>query len=132
MSRESIDKAHEAWIDAMRANDAQALGSLMAPDVLLMPPHAPAASGPQAGIDWFAGVVKQARTVEVRIKEREVIVSGVYGIERGSFTWTIQPFGATAVEDQGQFVAIWQKQPDGAWRMKRTIWNSELPLPAMT
>jgi ketosteroid isomerase-like protein len=107
MSKEAIDKAHSAWLDAMRANDPQALGPLMASDVVLMPPHAQPTAGPQASMDWFAGVVKQARTAAVHVKDREVI-------------------------DHGQFIAIWQKQGDGGWRMKRSIWNSILPLPAMT
>jgi ketosteroid isomerase-like protein len=132
MSKEAIDQAHAAWIDAMRANDPDALGVLMASDVVLMPPHAQPTAGPRAGIDWFAGVVKHARTVAVHVKDREVIVSGDFGIERGSFVWTIQPVGGTPFDDHGQFIAIWQRQGDGAWRMKRSIWNSILPLPAMT
>jgi ketosteroid isomerase-like protein len=45
MSKEAIDKAHSAWLDAMRANDPKALGPLMASDVVLMPPYAQPTAG---------------------------------------------------------------------------------------
>ena len=49
MSRDRIDAVHLAWLDAMRTNDAEALGRLVTEDAVLMPPHeAPVAGG--AGI----------------------------------------------------------------------------------
>lgn len=133
MSKEAIDKGHQDWLNAMKANDAQALGRLVTVDVVLMPPHQEPVTGPQEVINWFAGVVKQARTVAVGIPDREVIVAGDFGIERGSFTWKVAPTGGGShIEDRGHFLAIWQRQPDGSWKVKRNIWNSTLPVPAMT
>jgi ketosteroid isomerase-like protein len=128
MSKEAIDKGHVDWLNAMKANDAEALGRLVTADVVLMPPHQPPVSGPQGVINWFGGVVKQARTVGVDIKEREVIVAGDFGIERGAFVWKVAPTaGGSPIEDHGSFLALWQRQPDGAWKVKRNIWNSTLP-----
>ena len=133
MSRESIDKSHQAWLDAMKANDAQALGWLVTEDAVLMPPNQPVVVGRAAVIDWFAGVVKQARTTGVVVPQREVIVAGDWAIERGSFTWTVAPTaGGAPIEDRGNFLAIYQRQTDGAWRVTRNIWNSTLPAPAVT
>lgn len=133
MSRESIDKAHQAWLDAMKANDAQALGRLVTEDAVLMPPNQPAVVGRAAVIDWFAGVVKQARTTDVGVPQREVIVAGDWAIERGSFIWKVAPTGGGApIEDRGNFLAIYRRQTDGPWKVTRNIWNSTLPAPAVT
>ena len=128
MSREAVDKGHEAWLGAMTANDAAALGQLVTSDVVLMPPHQPPVAGRQGVVDWFADVVKQARTVAVTVPQREVIVAGDVAIERGSFTWKVAPMGAAShVEDRGNFLAIWRQQSDGSWKLTRNIWNSTVP-----
>lgn len=128
MSREGVDKGHAAWLVAMKANDAEALRPLVTGDVVLMPPHQQAVTGPQGVIDWFAGVVKQARTIGVDVLEREVLIAGDLGIERASFTWKVAPTGGgSPIEDRGHFLAIWQRQSDGSWKVKRNIWNSTLP-----
>jgi len=133
MSRESIDKNHQAWLDAMKANDAEALGRLVTEDAVLMPPNQPPIVGRAAVIDWFAGVVKEARTTGIGILEREVIVAGDWGIERGSFAWTVAPTaGGSPIEDRGNFLAIHQRQIDGTWKVTRNIWNSTIPAPAFT
>jgi len=133
MSREGIDKSHQAWLDAMKANDAQALGRLVTEDAVLMPPNQPAVVGRAAVIDWFAGVVKQARTTGVGVPQREVIVAGDWAIERGSFTWKVAPTaGGAPIEDRGNFLAIYQRQTDGAWKVTRNIGNSTPPAPAFT
>ena len=133
MSREAIDNGHYQWLEAMKANDPIALGSLVTDDVVLMPPHTEPVVGRQGVIDWFASVVSQARTTSAQVRQREVTIAGELGIERGSFTWTIAPVsGGSELDDRGSFLAIWQRQPDGSWKVMRNIWNSTLPLPALT
>ena len=133
MSKEGVDRGHNQWLEAMKANDPAALGRMVTEDVVLMPPHSQPVVGRQAVIDWFAGVVSQARTKAVGVPQREVTLAGDLAIERGSFTWKVAPAsGGSDIEDHGNFLAIWQRQSDGAWKVTRNIWNSTLPLPAMT
>jgi ketosteroid isomerase-like protein len=61
MSREAVDRGHAKWLDAMKANDAEAVGRLVTEDAVLMPPHQAPVVGRQGVIDWFAGVARQAR-----------------------------------------------------------------------
>ena len=130
MSRERIDKTHFAWLDAMTANDAAALGRVVTDDVVLMPPNEQPVAGRAAIVDWFDGVVRQARTTSVDVPQREVIVSGDYGIERGSYVWTVSPAaGGSPIVLRGNFLAIYQQQSDGEWMVIRNIWNSTLPAP---
>jgi len=133
MSREGVDNGHLRWLEAMKANDPVALGRLVTDDVVLMPPHSQPVVGRQGVIDWFATIVSQTRTKSVEIRQREVTLAGELAIERGSFTWRVAPApGGSEVDDQGSFLAIWQRQPDGSWKVTRNIWNSTLPLPAFT
>ncbi len=130
MSREMIDKTHLAFLDAMKSNDAAALGRLVTDDAVLMPPNQSVLDGPAAFVQWFDGVVRQARTTGIDIPQREVIVSGDYGIERGSYVWKLEPAGGgPPFEDRGSWLAILQRQPDGEWKINRHIWNSTLPAP---
>jgi len=48
----AIDKAHEAFVAAMRANDCSALVALVAEDAVFAPPNAPNASGKAAVRGW--------------------------------------------------------------------------------
>lgn len=133
MSQEAIDRGHHDWLEGMKANDPAVLGHLVTDDVVLMPPHIEPLTGRQAVVDWFAGVVKQARTTSVAVPQREVMLIGDLAIERGTFTWKVVPTaGASEIEDRGNFVAIWHRESDGSWKVARNIWNSTLPLPAMT
>jgi ketosteroid isomerase-like protein len=133
MSKEAVDKGHDKWLDAMRTNDAEALGRLVTEEARLMPPHQQSVVGRQSVIDWFAGVVKQARTTAVAVTQREVIVAGDLAIEQGMFRWKMTPtVGGSLIEDEGSFLAIWKQQPDGSWKLAQNIWNSTLPVPAIT
>jgi ketosteroid isomerase-like protein len=127
MSRERIDKTHLAWLDAMKANDGGALGRIVTDDVVLMPPNEQPVVGRASIVEWFDDVVRQARTSDVQVPTREVIVAGDYGIERGSYVWTINPPNGSPLELQGNFLAIYHRQADGEWKVTRHIWNSTLP-----
>jgi ketosteroid isomerase-like protein len=127
MSREAVDAGHAAFLAAMKVNDAEALGRTVAENALFMPPHEPVVSGKQGIVAWMDAVNKQARTTEVTVSGREVIVAGDVATERGSFVWKLQAANGAAIEDRGNFLAIWQKQSDGSWKVASNIWNSTLP-----
>ncbi len=127
MSRERIDKTHLAWLDAMKANDGGALGRIVTDDVVLMPPNEQPVVGRVSIVQWFDDVVRQARTSDVQVPDREVIVAGDYGIERGSYVWTINPPNDSPLELRGNFLAIYHRETDGEWKVTRNIWNSTLP-----
>lgn len=35
--------------------------------------------------------------------------------------------GGKPMQDIGKFITIYERQPSGAWRMARDIWNSDNP-----
>jgi ketosteroid isomerase-like protein len=50
--------------------------------------------------------------------------------DRGTYSMTITPPGAAAIEDRGKYLTIYRKQADGSWKVLRVMYNSDLPLPA--
>ncbi len=129
--RAAIDKAHEAFLAAMRANDCSALLVLVADDAVFVPPNAPNASGKAGVRAWCDATFREAKTTAVSVSDRGVTVAADWAIEHGKFDWGLMPAGGGApFRAQGSFVAIWHRQSDGGWKMTRDIWNSSQPASA--
>jgi ketosteroid isomerase-like protein len=54
---------------------------------------------------------------------------GELAYTRGTYSLTMQPAGAAPMSDTGKFVEVWRKQPDGSWKIKWDIYNSDNPPP---
>jgi uncharacterized protein (TIGR02246 family) len=129
--RAAIDRGHEAFLAGMRANDCNALLPLLAEDVVFAPPNMPTATGHGGVRTWCEPIFKEVKTTAVTVSDRDVIVTGDWAIEHGNYDWTVAPLaGGTEQREQGRFVAIYRRQPDGSWKLARDIWNSSLPLPS--
>jgi ketosteroid isomerase-like protein len=61
----------------------------------------------------------------------ETVVSGDLAFQSGSYTTTATPRAAgDARTIKGTFLRIYQRQPNGEWRMTRDTFNSENTPPA--
>jgi ketosteroid isomerase-like protein len=98
-----------------------------APDAVVMPPNAPALTGPAA----FAAYTKAFPPIS-DFKFQIVEMEGTADMAwvRGTYSMTISPPGAEPVNDVGKYIEIWKKQADGGWRAVRDIINSDLPMVA--
>jgi ketosteroid isomerase-like protein len=91
----------------------------------------PRTTGLEGARSWCESTLGQVRTTAVTISNRDVTIAGDWGLEHGDFDWTVAPVaGGAEARDQGSFVAIWQRQADGSWKLARDIWNSAIPIPA--
>lgn len=49
---------------------------------------------------------------------------------RGRYAVTLRPVGVPApLSDEGDFLEIWRKEPDHAWRIIEAMWNTRLQPP---
>jgi uncharacterized protein (TIGR02246 family) len=129
--RAAIDRGHEAFLAGMRANDCNALLPLLTEDVVFAPPNTPTASGLDGVRQWCEPIFKQVKTTAVTVSDRDVVLAGDWAIEHGNFDWTVAPIaGGPEQREQGRFVAVYRRQPDGTWKLTRDIWNSSLPNPS--
>jgi len=117
------------WIDAYNAADVEKMVPLYAEDGVLMPPHAPVASGQAAIRAFLAADTAGAKAGGVKLvlgPSPTVGVSGDWGFESGSYTAT-DASGATV--DSGSYLSTSRKSA-GKWLYVRDMYNSDRPLPA--
>jgi uncharacterized protein (TIGR02246 family) len=129
MSRELIDRAREQIDAAWLSGDADGITRHLAEDAVLMPPHDAAIVGRQQINAWLRRFFEHFAMPELAMPERELILAGDWAFERSLYEWTItSKDGGEVMRDRANFMALWQRGPDGVWREVRGIWNSTLPL----
>lgn len=123
---EAIKKAHQDTLEPFNAGDLDTLMTFFTEEAVYMPPGMPVLHGKQAIRDFYA----QFKTKVDSLSTDEVIVAGDWAFERGSVSaaMTVSE-GSEAVQVTGKFLDIWQRQPDGSWKIARVIWNLDSPLP---
>ena len=131
--RQGIDSGHEKFVAAFRSGDTAAMVSLLTSDVAFLPPNEAPVTGKAAAKAWLERFFSTLKVINFEIplseSRREVMVSGDLGVECGPFKWTVAPLtGGAAIHEEGKFVAIWRREPDGTWRILRDIWNSNKPV----
>jgi uncharacterized protein (TIGR02246 family) len=124
VSEQALNRGHERFLNALRANDPDALTDTLLDDVVFYPPGEDAPRGKASVRAWYEGVLAGATTVSVEIKERRVLFDGDLGVDHGSYVWTLAPVdGGEPFTVAGHFTAIWRLGADGNWKMATDIWN---------
>ncbi len=123
----AIDQASESYKQAVLAGDWEAWAAFYTQDAVIMPPGQPAVSGRDAIKAWGAAF---PAIIEWTPKRVEVDGRGDLAYVRATFSMTVAVEGeAEPVSEQGKYLEIWRKQPDGSWRIAVDIYNSDEPLP---
>jgi ketosteroid isomerase-like protein len=126
-----VDSAANRLLTALRTNASDSLLTLMAEDVVLMPPNEAVLKGKAAVRTWYQQLLTQVRTSSLTITDREVLIGGEWATELAGFEWTLVPVaGGPAVIDRGSYVQVWHREPDGRWLFSRELWNSTTPVAA--
>jgi len=112
---------------AFNAGDAQAVAALFADDAVLM-------ASQQADEVGRAEILKSyaeqfsAYTIQLRGVAVETQLFGDYGFSRGTYEFTLLPkAGGDPIVDDGRFLTVLQRQPDGSWKAIREMSNSSKP-----
>jgi len=114
---------------AETAGDAGALASMLADDVILMPPVMPAVEGKAACLEMIREVMRQnAAGIDRRTLEyttMELTITGRMAIERGVYQhdFTIVETGDLH-QERGQYLRVFRRAPGGTWQVHRVIWNT--------
>ena len=123
--KEAIDQARKAIDAAWQSGDADVIVAYLADDVILMAPNVERITGKEGNRNFLNGFFDQYTMTDLKATEREVLVSGDFAFEIALYDWVIVPKGGSeGISDQVNFIGIWQRQSDGAWREVRAIWNS--------
>lgn len=116
--RKAVTQVIDAYLDAYRRNDADAIAGLYAGDAVLLPPgHALVTGRDDIRTYWKQGMESGFAMDTVRI---EVAPGSGYVVGR----YYVPPDGDDAAET-GKFVIALRRGPDGVWRITADIWNAD-------
>jgi ketosteroid isomerase-like protein len=126
--RSAVEEAADQYLAAMNSADWAGVAHSFSERGVRIPPNEEPHEGREAIERWLGGI-EELTSYELT---RDT-VDGADGIAyvRGRYAITLRPIGAPVpISDQGDFLEIWRKEPDGAWRIIEAIWNTRLPMPS--
>jgi ketosteroid isomerase-like protein len=119
----SIRALTDRFVQLMLAGNLDGVVALYTENGILMPPHHPAVQG-RAALRAFLGGFPRISSFKATVDEIDGRADLAYA--RGSFSMTVHPKGAPGpVEEQGKFLEVRRRQPDGSWLLAVDIFNSD-------
>ena len=123
----AIRAADSTFVAAANAGDLDALVRVYAGGASLLPPNLPPQKGLGAIRAFWGGFLK---TYSVRFEIGSDTVDGrgdlAYNVGHYRFTAVPKSKDAPGVADEGKFVEILKKQPDGSWKYLVDMYSSNL------
>ncbi len=111
---------------SQNADDVDRFMSLWTEDGILMPPNGPPVIGKDQIRVRSIGLFDQF-SFDLDGSAAEVEVAGGWAFTRGTYTITVTPKeGGQPVFIDGKYINILERQPDGSWKMHRSIFNSNV------
>jgi uncharacterized protein (TIGR02246 family) len=114
---------------AENAGDPTVFEEVLAEDAVILPPACPAVVGKAACLAFIRGVLADIlehfdRRRPISYVSAEVRISGDLAFTRGTFSQTLAPKdGGALIDEQGKYVELFARGPDGSWKVSRAIWN---------
>ena len=128
-SEDPIFEYRQAYVRAAKAGDVGALVSLAADDIVSMSPNDTTVYGKAEYQAWWEEYFQYFKLVAFNEPERSVVINGDFAVEHSGYMIAVAPLsGGTRIRDDGRILTIWKRQPDGAWKMWQTMWNSTNPI----
>ena len=123
----ALKAATASWMEAYNAGNVEAIVALYAEDAVLMPPHAPVATGHAQIRAFLTSDTAGAKAAGVKLVPGATSagVTGETGWESGSYT-VADASGATV--DSGSYLSVSRKS-NGKWLYVRDTYNSDRPMP---
>ena len=124
-----INGVHDEHTAALNAGDAAAYVALLTEDAVLLPPNQPAVLGKDA-IREYRQTTFEQNTLDVTRSSEEAMVAGDWAFVRHTYRGTQTPTaGGEPREISGKGITIFQRQPNGSWKISRYLWSSDTPPP---
>ena len=119
----AVKKWVESMFSYMHSNDLDNFLSLVAEDVILLPPNMHSIHGIEAVKElvqpWFESLV-----MTHEIGETEIMIDSDLAYVRIEYKDTIWPKeGGETTKMDNKALYILRRERDGAWKMTRNIWN---------
>jgi len=116
---------------AVMENDVATIISQWTDDFVVLPAAGPIVRGRQANVDITERGREQLQAIEpieYTADFEEIRVLGDYAYEWGTYRGRMRPrAGGTIVSYSGKLMRILRREPNGNWKMHRTILTSDPP-----
>jgi uncharacterized protein (TIGR02246 family) len=125
----AIEAINQRDMQFALANDSDKMMSQWTDDIVLLQPAGPIMRGRKAIAQAFQSV-ESPEIVEYELDMQEVMVSGDYAFQWGTYHYGMRPrTGGDTVRTSGKLMRILQRQPDGSWKIYRGISTVDAPTP---
>lgn len=122
--REGIEVTNQQLITALAKGDAAAVAATYTADAQMFPANSDVVSG-RAAIQALWGEWIKAGVSKLTLEPVEVEGMGDTAYEVGKYTL---PGDDGKLLDAGKYIVIWKRQ-QGAWKLHRDIWTTNMPAP---
>lgn len=111
------------------AHDFEGVGDLLTEDAVMMPFGEPAQEGKATIVDvlernWGVLPIAEFTQQSVKIEGRADLAYA-----RGTYAIKVQGEGMPEIRDQGKYLTILEKQPDGRWLVSTTAYSRNIARP---
>jgi len=118
----AIEAINQRDVQYAKANDPAMMMSQWTDDFVLLQPAGPILRGRSTIAEAFRGAWSSVEILESVLDIQEVKVLGDYAFQWGTYSYTLRPrTGGDTVRTSGKLMRILQRQPDGSWKIHRTI-----------
>ena len=117
----AIEAAMQGYVADIRTSNATKIASWWTEDAIYIDRAEPAIRG-RAGMDsLMRGMHGAILITAASVEKDDLAVSGDLAYFLGRYHEVLQPRQGASVDYRGRFVFIWKRQPDGAWRIARSV-----------
>jgi ketosteroid isomerase-like protein len=123
----AIAASDSAFVTAVDAGNVDAVAAVYASDAALLPPNLPVQRGHNA-IRSFWGGFLNAYDVKFELGADVIEGRGDLAYDLGHYRFMAVPRAKNSpgIADEGKYVTVLKKQPDGSWKLIVDIYNSSL------
>ncbi len=124
----AISKVRNDYVSLWKAGMADGVAGLYTDDAVVLYPNQPAVKGRNATVEYLKNFYDQFTPINFDLVSEEVVIAGIWAFDRGTYKLTIRPKGGgTAINDEGKYLVILQRQSDGSVKVVRDMDNSSIP-----
>jgi len=120
----SIRDQEQEYVRGVFESDLSRVEAVLADDIVAMPPSTPEVVGKEAYREMLKSMPE---LMEYEFLEVEIEGGNNLAYAKGNYVMLFEIDGQE-IGDEGSFLEVWQKSPEGTWLLKRNTWNSGIPM----
>jgi ketosteroid isomerase-like protein len=128
---QAITKIVDDYVKAAGARDADAAVAMMSDNMVYSDINMPAMAGKEAVRKMHQDFLEPLKVFAFSMPITDVRVTGGLGVARGTWTAKLTPKSGLMpqTQDSGNWIGVFERQSDGAWKWQSIVANSQQPLP---